>query len=107
MEYVGDILYDEALLDKNKKIIIFGAGMYGRRILQYLERNGAKENVAGFCDSNEKIQGASIEAIPIYNVDEAWERFPEAIYLVSGWYKDEMYQILRDKGIGKVHMLLF
>lgn len=107
MEYVGNILYDEELLRKNKKIIIFGAGMYGRRILHYLERNNAKGNVSGFCDSDENKQGKCIEAIPVYNVDEAWKKYPEAVFLVSGRYMDEMYKELRDKGISKVHMLFF
>lgn len=107
MEYIGNILYDEDLLKEKQEIIIFGVGIYGRRILRYLERNGVKGNVAGFCDSNEEVQGSRIEGILVYDVEEAWKKYPEAVYLVSGRYMDEMYLILRDKGIGKIHMLFF
>ena len=107
MEYIGSILYDDALLKEKQEIIIFGAGMYGKKILHYLERNGVKENVAAFCDSSEKMQGTSVENVPVYDVEEAWKRYPEAIFLVSGGYMDEMYRILRSKGIGGVHMLFF
>lgn len=107
VEYIGNILYDEELLSENKKIIIFGTGMFGKKILRYLERNDVKGNVAGFCDSNEKVQGTMIENIPVYDVDGAQNRYPEAIFLVSGRYMDEMNRILGNKGINRVHMLFF
>ena len=53
MEYIGDILYDDVLLAESGRLIIFGAGAYGRRILHYLERNGVKKNIICFCDSND------------------------------------------------------
>ena len=34
MEYVGNILYDNNLLDKDRKFVIFGAGCYGQKILK-------------------------------------------------------------------------
>lgn len=107
MEYVGNILYDDDLLKEGQKIFIFGAGMYGKKVLHYLERNGVKGNVVGFCESNKIMQGDEIENIPIYDLDAAWKQYPKAIFLVSGSYMDEMYRILRAKGIGKVHMLFF
>lgn len=107
MKYVGNILYDEDLLRDKQEIIIFGAGMYGKKILHYLERNGVKKNVAGFCDSDEKIQGIRIENIPVYHVNEAWIQHPEAVYLICGRYMEEMYQTLKEKGIDRIHMLFF
>lgn len=107
MEYVGNILYDDDLLKDGQQIIIFGAGTYGKKILHYLERNCVKGNVVGFCDSNDEIEGIRIDHVPVYDVDEAWRRYPEAIFLISGRYMDEMYQILREKGISRVHMLFF
>ena len=70
MEYIGSILYDDALLKEKQEIIIFGAGMYGKKILHYLERNGVKGNVAAFCDSSEKMQGTSVENVPVYDVED-------------------------------------
>ena len=48
MVYAGNILYDKTLLESDKKFIIFGAGICGRKILMYLEWNGVKDNVICF-----------------------------------------------------------
>lgn len=105
MEYIGNILYDELLLKGNQKIIIFGAGTYGRKILEYLEFNGAKNNIAGFCDSNEAFQGKCIEGFPVYSPKNAFLLYPGAQYLISGRYIKEMYEILKENNIAGVHIL--
>ncbi len=43
MEYVGNIIYDEELFSEKREFIIFGAGKNGKRILEYLDRNGLKK----------------------------------------------------------------
>lgn len=49
-----------------KKIVIFGAGNYGKNALKVL----GKENVAFFLDNNPKLRGENIEGIEIKNFDE-------------------------------------
>lgn len=63
VEYVGSILYDEKLLKKDNKFVIFGAGLSGRSILSYLDLNGVKENVICFCDSSFELCGLAIEGV--------------------------------------------
>lgn len=104
MEYIGDILYDENLL--NKKLIIFGAGLCGKKILHYLDLNGAKENVICFCDSNLAICGMYIENIPVLYTKNVFAKYGDADYLVSGKYSKEIYHILKKSGIQKIHMFV-
>lgn len=106
MVYVGNILYDDELKCTGNKLVIFGAGVYGRKVLRYLELNDLKKNVVCFCDSNEKINKTEINGISVYQTKEVIKRNPEADYLISGRYTKEMYHILRKEGIKKIHILI-
>lgn len=106
MEYVGNILYDDELLESENKFVIFGAGVYGRKVLEYLELNGAKDKIICFCDSNGDLDGESIEEIPVCRTKDVFDKYYDASYIVSGRYSDEMYHVLRENGINKIHMLL-
>ena len=103
MEYIGNILYDEKLTDKDNKLVIFGAGVYGRKILNYLDLNGLMDSIICFCDSNEKLEGQDIQGIPIYKVRDVCGRYKDAIYLVSGGYAKDMIRILKKEKICKIH----
>jgi FlaA1/EpsC-like NDP-sugar epimerase len=106
MEYVGNILYDEKLMDTDMKMVIFGAGTYGKKILQYLELNSLLKNVICFCDSNVKHDKHEVNGIPVYHTTDAIKKFPDADYLVSGKYAKEMYDTLKKEGIEKIHILM-
>lgn len=106
MEYVGNILYDEKLLFGNDRFVIYGAGMYGRMVLDYLEQNGRKSSVVCFCDSAAALEGAVVGGVPVRRTDAVFRDCPDAHYLVSGTCYKEMYQILRGAGIGKIHILM-
>lgn len=106
MEYVGNILYDEKLLDKGKKFIIFGAGLYGKKVLDYLDLNGVKESIICFCDSDTSKDILEIDGIPVYHTIDTFKRYPNAEYLISGNYSKEMYKILKENDIRKIHLLM-
>lgn len=105
MKYIGDILYDEDLIRGENRFVIFGAGKYGRKILQYLENNNVKKSIVCFCDSNIQLERQNINGIPIIGVMDAITRYPEAEYLVAGKYSREMYRLLKDKLVKKIHLL--
>lgn len=106
MEYVGDILYDKKLLDKSKRFIIFGTGICGHRILNYMDLNGVKRNIVCFCESNIIKDGQYIEGIPVCQVNDVITQYSDAEYLIAGKYAREMYQILHENFIKKIHILL-
>ncbi len=62
----------------NKKIILFGSGAYGLRVLQALE----KKNVYAFCDNACKTEGSRYE-IPYITVDHLREIVAESIILLT------------------------
>lgn len=105
MKYIGDILYDEDLLKDENRFVIFGAGKYGKKVLQYLENNNVKKNVVCFCDSNIRLCHQSIDNIPILYVNDAVIDYPNVDYLIAGKYSRDMYRILQEKAVKKIHLL--
>ena len=49
-----------------KKIIIFGAGKYGREALQFY----GTDNVEYFCDNDENLWGNSIQGKQVISLEE-------------------------------------
>lgn len=107
MEYIGNIIYDESLMEDNRKFVIFGAGKYGRNILQFLDINGKKRNVLCFCVSHSGQGEQSVGDIPVICAQDAFIKYPDADYLISGKYLKEMYLTLKDNLIEKIHFLFF
>ena len=104
MEYIGNILFDKKLLEHKGNIIIYGAGKYGRRILEFIELNKKELKVCGFCDlNNDKVQ--QIEKFPIYKPKEGFQKYTDALYLIGGKYCADMYRDLKNSGINNVHIL--
>lgn len=106
MEYVGNILYDDKIRCRDSRFVIFGAGIYGKKILKYLELNGLIKNVICFCDSSDKLEKCDINGIPVYQTDNVIKEFSDADYLVGGKFAKEMCQTLKDNGIKKIHLFV-
>lgn len=105
MIYVGNILYDKMLLETDKKLIIFGAGICGRKVFSYLDLNGTKDNIVCFCESYVKSKNTDVAGIPVLSVTDACEKYPDADYLICGKYTREMYQVLKENLISTIHIL--
>lgn len=106
MKYVGNILYDDKLLSSNNGFVIFGSGVFGRKVFEYLELNGMKDKVICFCDSDERLEGSEIEGISVRLAREVLASFPAADYLISGRYVKEMYQVLKQENIDRIHIFI-
>lgn len=103
MEYIGNILYDGKLLCSDRSFVIFGSGMYGRKVLEYLTLNGMKDKLICFCDSDAGLAGNDIEGVPVCQTKDVLMNYRDADYLISGKYAKEMYQILREEGLDRIH----
>lgn len=78
-----------------RKILIFGAGNYGRKALtEYGE-----DNVLAFIDNNPAKQGEIVEGKTIYSLDEALEKWPDARVLVATVYSASLVLQLKERGI--------
>lgn len=107
IEYIGDILYDEHLFKKDIKIVIFGAGRYGKRVLKYLEQKCIRDRVICFCDSDNSLKNVDIMGIPVWKPIEVCQKYPYADYLICGKYAREMYDFLKENEIDRIHILVW
>ncbi len=105
--YIGNILYDKKLLDDNRCLIIFGCGLYGKKVAKYLEEKGMRNNILCFCDANKGVTEEEVMGIPVWEPSRVCEHYPQADYLISGKYSGEMYKFLIKNHIGKIHILVF
>lgn len=105
MEYVGNIIYDTFLKQNNTKLVIFGAGRSGRKVYEFLDRNGRVQNVKYFCDTDENFWGKRIEGIEVVDPMQVIRSEKEYHFLVSGDYADDMTEFLVENGVKRIHLL--
>lgn len=77
------------------KIIIWGAGDMGQRVVPYLDR----ENIVAFIDSDIKKIGTLYLGIPIISVDEYESKYNKIPILITPLAEEEIENILVNRGI--------
>ena len=89
----------------DKPVVIFGAGQKGKyfcRILKDLGRSfrDGRLEVTCFCDNAPELEGKIIMGKPVLSVEQAVERFPEAIFAVANVQNSkDMVKQLKTYGI--------
>lgn len=106
MRYVGNIIYDEILKKDSAELVIFGAGKTGRKIYAYLEMNDLSNKLNCFCDMNKELWGQLIDGVMIKNPEDVLGNREKYHFLTGGRYADEILEILQERGIQNVHLLL-
>ena len=79
-------------------IVIYGAGMYGRKMAALLQSEGIQ--ISGYAVTDKKYNQESIQGLPVGNVYDILEREPETVFLIgvkSAWQK-EIETLLRKAG---------
>ncbi len=107
IEYIGNVLYDKKILQDDIKIVIFGCGIYGKKIAEYLVKKGIKDSIICFCDSNSALECCDIMGIPVRKPKEICRYYPGANYLIGGKFSREMYEELKKNMIKKIHIIVF
>lgn len=105
MYYIGDILYDDVLREEELRLIIFGAGWSGRKILEFLDLNECRHKCKYFCDNNKKLWGNEINSVSIISPEEAI-RDKHVHFLVGGRFAREMIFFLHQNGVENIHFIL-
>jgi len=82
--------------DKIKKHIIFGAGVFGRKLSEKFK--GWEVNLDYFCDNNPKICNTKIHKRECIPFDELKKYADEALIFVSPNNADEIYEQLKSNG---------
>ncbi len=65
LHWLDKIARGELKLDSSKQIILFGAGVYGRKALEYF----GKERVHCFVDNNGALTGTLIDGVPVISFE--------------------------------------
>jgi hypothetical protein len=103
-KFIGNIHIDidEDLLKKKgeTKLVLFGAGKDGKRILTALRRHEC--GIAYFCDNSEKIWGTEILGVPVISplqLKEFCKRKKLSVVITSSQYYREIRDALAELGI--------
>src|ERR1700690_3567832 len=76
--------FDEAAHNR-RRIVIFGAGRLGRRILQGLQ--GTDLEPIAFADNNPRTWGRSISGVPVFSPSDAANKYStNAVFVVAVWH---------------------
>ena len=105
MRYVGNIIYDEILIDTQAKFVIFGAGGVGKKIYEFFDINIRTDSILCFCDSNCMLWDTEYQGIKIDNPQRVMQEHPECHFLNGGVYKEEIAEYLMSNGIENIHIL--
>ena len=90
----------------NSQVVIFGAGIRGKRLLKQIGKYDIIVNA--FCDNNSSIWGDDIAGIKIYGLDTIISKYPNVIFLIANKYHYiEIRQQLLDKGITEDGIVVF
>lgn len=80
-----------------REIIIFGAGLYGKNLEQWLESIGI--SVRGFCDNNNDLVGKKLDNCCIWSAEEI-SSFRKEIYVIIANYEYENDIAMQLNGLG-------
>lgn len=105
MIYVGYPEYDEQI-DLNQ-LVIYGAGHFARRVLQYLEYNNLHNNIICFCVSeHEQLIDKELKKFQIRNISDISKEYVNAHYIIAGKYFKNMLEQCEKFGLKNVHIWL-
>lgn len=91
----------------NKEVVIFGAGRVGRFVQALLQKRGGTKGLT-FCDSNENIWGNKINGLSVLSPKEAYKRFPNAVYVLSGRrFEEDMRALLIQLGVSENRIVIY
>lgn len=84
---------------KQDKLVIFGAGNYGRLLYQMLCLEGL-HSVQCFCDNTPANQQRKVVDLDILAPEEAVRRYPDAMYIITPkGYENEIARQLVHSGV--------
>lgn len=95
------------MLKERTKLVLFGAGIYGEKVLAALLQEGI-ETVQCFCDNSDKTWGKVIDGLQVCSPQEAVKRYPGACFVITPKdYENEILRQLFHLGIDIENILIF
>jgi FlaA1/EpsC-like NDP-sugar epimerase len=106
MEYIGNVIYDKAVLEGDIKLVIYGIGTMGRRVFAFLENTDRLDKLDCICDADKELWGTLYKGVPVISPDEAVIEKRDCHFLTTGKYAKEQMSFLQRNGIKKIHIFL-
>jgi FkbM family methyltransferase len=76
--------FDRLVSPYGEKMVLFGTGGLGRKIVKRLKKLGIKP--LGFCDNNSSLWGKDVEGVTVYSPEDAVKKFADqASFVVTIW----------------------
>lgn len=93
---------------ENQKLVIFGAGQYGRQLYRMMKREKFADHVVCFCDNSQKNQQRMVEGLDVLSPGQAVKRYSDAMYIITPiGYEDEMLEQLCELGVSGKNISIF
>lgn len=108
-QYLANGYYERKMVEyrKQKEIVIFGSGNYGKELYKMLKKEEI-HTVKCICDNGTVRQGEKMGELDILSPREAIDQFPEAMYIITPrGYGDEILRQLVDMGINVQQISVF
>lgn len=101
-EHLHRFLEKLTSLPNEQKVIIFGCGIRGKLVLNYLYSSNMEEKLYCFTDNAEKLWNTKLDKYQVLPPTEAVKRYPEALYIIANKnYGNEIFSQLSEYGIEK------
>lgn len=85
----------KASLPRNRKIVFYGAGSYGKEMLPYWKED---DRFLGFCSHTKSKQRDGYMGYPCMSPEELLRRKDLTVIISARWSYDEILQVLKDGG---------
>lgn len=106
ISYAGKVENDSLLFNGNDAVVIWGTGMHGKELYDYLKSMNRDNRVIAFGDNDESRWGTEIEQVPVLNIKQIKEIKYNKIFLVKGRYDWEICKGLIENGIENIHWII-
>lgn len=102
--------YHNKLIKKlrlREELVIFGAGTFGKRVVEDLKQHGIS-GIQCFCDNSAKVIGKRIGEFEVLSPEKAWKSYPDACFVITTkWYENEILSQLIHMGVSIDNILTF
>ncbi len=104
---IKEHIYKEGLIqyfNANHRFMIYGAGVYGKKVLEFMKKNNCEEKLTGFIVTDRTNLPGAIEGIPLYEICELPDSALDITIIVAVKSENqlEILRILKKSGIKKV-----
>lgn len=89
---------------EKSRLVIYGAGEYGRRILDYFIFSKERRNIC-FCDRNKELIGQKINGIEVKEFQEL--NIEDCLFYTGGNYAEEIVEYLLKRNVAKNCIFIF